>query len=208
MKRKLLMILALLTVSAITVPLSTIENGISNDTVSKPKISQSNENQEKTISEEEKETDDQLEITESPSNDVKKISDEGDDNKTVKGATNEKKTVKKQETVKQPVTDQKSEKSSSSQSVTSSQPPQEPIISNTPESIDSEPVTVEPPVSEEVHYDYDIGNCGRLYDSETEAYQVAEAAFNDFSDPDRYVSSYVVYSTYDKWTISYYYSYY
>ena len=144
MKRKLLMILALLTVSAITVPLSTIENGISNDTVSKPKISQSNENQEKTISEEEKETDDQLEITESPSNDVKKISDEGD----------------------------------------------------------------EPPVSEEVHYDYDIGNCGRLYDSETEAYQAAEAAFNDFSDPDRYVSSYVVYSTYDKWTISYYYSYY
>lgn len=208
MKRKLLMILALLTVSAITVPLSTIENGISNDTVSKPKISQSNENQEKTISEEEKETDDQLEITEIPSNDVKKISDEGDDNKTVKGATNEKKTVKKQETVKQPVTDQKSEKSSSSQSVTSSQPPQEPIISNTPESSDSNPVTVEPPVSEEVHYDYDIGNCGRLYDSETEAYQAAEAAFNDFSDPDRYVSSYVVYSTYDKWTISYYYSYY
>lgn len=165
MKRKLLMILALLTVSAITVPLSTIENGISNDTVSKPKISQSNENQEKTISEEEKETDDQLEITESPSNDVKKISDEGDDNKTVNGATNEKKTVKKQETVKQPVIDQKSEKSSSSQSVTNSQPPQEPIISNTPESSDSNPVTVEPPVSEEVHYDYDIGNCGRLYDS-------------------------------------------
>ena len=120
----------------------------------------------------------------------------------------DKKAAKKQETVKQPVTDQKSEKSSSSQSVTSSQPPQEPIISNTPESSDSEPVIVEPPVSEEVHYDYDIGNCGRLYDSETEAYQAAEAAFNDFSDPDRYVSSYVVYSTYDKWTISYYYSYY
>ena len=110
MKRKLLMILALLTVGAATVSLLTIDNGISNDTVSKPKINQSNENQEKTISEEEKETDDQLEITESPSNDVKKISDEGDDNKTVKGATNEKKTVKKQETVKQPVTDQKSEK--------------------------------------------------------------------------------------------------
>ena len=70
------MILALLTVSVITVPLSTIENGISNDTVSKPKISQSNENQEKTVSKEEKETDDQLEITESLSDDVKKISDE------------------------------------------------------------------------------------------------------------------------------------
>ena len=96
MKRKLLMILALLTVSVITVPLSTIENGISNDTVSKPKISQSNENQEKTVSKEEKETDDQLEITESLSDDVKKISDEGDDNKTVKEATNEKKAAKKQ----------------------------------------------------------------------------------------------------------------
>lgn len=208
MKRKLLMILALLTVSAITVPLSTIENGISNDTVSKPRISQRDENQEKIISEEEKETDDQLEITESPSDDVKKISDEEGDKEKVKEVNNEKKTAKKQETVKQPVTEQKSEKSSSGQSVTSSQPPQEPVISNTPESSDSEPVIVEPPVSEEAHYDYDIGNCGRLYDSETEAYQAAEAAFNDFSDPDKYVSSYVVYSTYDKWTISYYYSYY
>lgn len=208
MKRKLLMILALLTVSAITVPLSTIENGISNDTVSKPRISQRDENQEKIISEEEKETDDQLEITKSPSDDVKKISDEEGDKEKVKEVNNEKKTAKKQETVKQPVTEQKSEKSSSGQSVTSSQPPQEPVISNTPESSDSEPVIVEPPVSEEAHYDYDIGNCGRLYDSETEAYQAAEAAFNDFSDPDKYVSSYVVYSTYDKWTISYYYSYY
>ena len=208
MKRKLLMILALLTVGAATVSLLTIDNGISNDTVSKPKISQSNENQEKTISEEEKETDDQLEITESPSDNVKKISDEEGDKEKVKEAINEKKTAKKQETVKQPVTDQKTEKSSSGQSVTSSQPPQEPVISNTPESSDGEPVTVEPLVSEEIHYDYDIGNCGRLYDSETEAYQAAKAAFNDFSDPDRYVSSYVVYSTYDKWTISYYYSYY
>lgn len=207
MKRKLLMILALLTVSVITVPLPTIENGISNDTVSKPRISQRDENQEKTISKEEKETDDQLEITESPSDNVKKISDEEGDKEKVKEVNNEKKAVKNQKTVKQPATDQKSEKSSSGQSVTSSQPAQEPVISNTPESSDGEPVTVEPPVSEEVHYNYDIGNCGRLYDSETEAYQAAEAAFNDFSDPDRYVSSYVVYSTYDKWTISYYYSY-
>lgn len=208
MKRKLLMILALLTVGAATVSLLTIDNGISNDTVSKPRISQRDENQEKTISKEEKETDDQLEITERPSDNVKKISDEEGDKEKVKEAINEKKTAKKQETVKQSVTDQKSEKSSSSQSVTSSQPPQEPVISNTPESSDSNPVIVEPPVSEEVHYDYDVGNCGRLYDSETEAYQAAEAAFNDFSNPDRYVSSYVVYSTYDKWTISYYYSYY
>lgn len=208
MKRKLLMILALLTVGATTVSLLTIDNGISNDTVSKPKISQSNENQEKTVSEEEKESDDQLEITESLSDDVKKISDEEGDKEKVKEVKNEKKTAKQQETVKQSVTDQKSEKSNSGQSVTSSQPPQEPVISNTPESSVSKPVIVEPPVSEDVHYNYDIGNCGRLYDSETEAYQEAEAAFNDFSNPDRYVSSYVVYSTYDKWTISYYYSYY
>lgn len=208
MKRKLLMILALLTVGAATVSLLTIDNGISNDTVSKPRISKRDENQEKTVSKEEKETDDQLEITESPSDNVKKISDEEGDKEKVKEATNEKKTAKKQETVKQPVTDQKSEKNSSSQSVTSSQPPQEPVINNTPESSVSEPVIVEPPVSEDVHCNYDIGNCGSLYDSETEAYQAAEAAFNDFSNPDRYVSSYVVYSTYDKWTISYYYSYY
>lgn len=202
------MILTLLTVGAATVSLVTIDDGISNDTVSKPKISQSNENQEKTISEEEKETDVQLEITESSSDNVKKISDEEGDIEKVKEVNNEKKTAKQQKTVKQPVTDQKSEKSSSSQSVTSSQPAQELVISYTPGKSDSEPIIVEPPVSEEVHYDYDIGNCGRLYDSETEAYQAAEAAFNDFSDPDKYVSSYVVYSTYDKWTISYYYSYY
>lgn len=208
MKRKLLMILTLLTVGAATVSLVTIDDGISNDTVSKPKISQSNEKQEKTISEEEKETDVQLEITESSSDNVKKISDEEGDIEKVKEVNNEKKTAKQQKTVKQPVTDQKSEKSSSSQSVTSSQPAQESVISYTPGKSDSEPIIVEPPVSEEVHYDYDIGNCGRLYDSETEAYQAAEAAFNDFSDPDKYVSSYVVYSTYDKWTISYYYSYY
>lgn len=208
MKRKLLMILTLLTVGAATVSLVTIDDGISNDTVSKPKISQSNENQEKTISEEEKETDVQSEITESSSDNVKKISDEEGDIEKVKEVNNEKKTAKKQKTVKQPVTDQKSEKSSSSQSVTSSQPAQESVISNSPGKSDSEPIIVEPPVSEEVHYDYDIGNCGRLYDSEHEAYQAAEAAFNDFSDPDKYVSSYVVYSTYDKWTISYYYNHY
>lgn len=59
-----------------------------------------------------------------------------------------------------------------------------------------------------IHYDYDTGNCGILYDSESEANAAAEARFNDFSDPEKYVSSYVVYSTYDKWTISYYYAYY
>lgn len=56
--------------------------------------------------------------------------------------------------------------------------------------------------------DYDIGNCGKLYDTEDEAYEAAEAMFNDFSDPDKYVSSYFIYSTYDKWSFSIYYSYY
>ena len=57
-------------------------------------------------------------------------------------------------------------------------------------------------------YNYDIGNCGKLYDSEAKAYAAAEAKFNDFSDPDRYVSNYMVYSTYDKWSINYYYEHY
>ena len=57
-------------------------------------------------------------------------------------------------------------------------------------------------------YNYDIGNCGKLYDSEAKAYAAAEAKFNDFSDPDKFVSNYMVYSTYDKWSINYYYEHY
>lgn len=60
----------------------------------------------------------------------------------------------------------------------------------------------------EKHYDYDIGNCGKLYNSEDEAYAAAESCYNDFSDPYKYVSSYFIYSTYDKWSFSLYYSYY
>lgn len=59
-----------------------------------------------------------------------------------------------------------------------------------------------------VNYNYDIGNCDKLYDSEAKAYAAAEDKFNDFSDPDKYVSNYMVYSTYDKWSINYYYEHY
>ena len=65
-----------------------------------------------------------------------------------------------------------------------------------------------PKETKPVTYNYDIGNCGKLYDSEAKAYAAAEAKFNDFSDPDKYVSNYMVYSTYDKWSINYYYEYY
>lgn len=58
------------------------------------------------------------------------------------------------------------------------------------------------------HYNYDIGNSGLLFDSEAEAMNEAEKKFNDCSDPEKYVCNYVVYSTYDKWSVSYYYSYY
>lgn len=37
-----------------------------------------------------------------------------------------------------------------------------------------------------IHYDYDTGNCGILYDSESEANAAAEARFNDFSVPEKY----------------------
>ena len=65
-----------------------------------------------------------------------------------------------------------------------------------------------PDSNEEKHYDYDVGNCGKLYDSEDEAYAAAESYYNDFSDPNKYVSSYFIYSTYDKWSFSLYYGYY
>lgn len=64
------------------------------------------------------------------------------------------------------------------------------------------------PKKEEVIPQYHAGNSGLLLKSEDEAYQEAERKFNDFSDTEKYVSNYVVYSTYDKWTISYYYTYY
>lgn len=53
---------------------------------------------------------------------------------------------------------------------------------------------------------YQIGNSGKLFATEGEAYTEAERMFDNFEDSTKYVSSYVVYSTYDKWTITYYYA--
>ena len=64
------------------------------------------------------------------------------------------------------------------------------------------------PKKEKVIPQYLAGNSGLLLNSEDEAYQEAEKKFSDFSDTEKYVNNYVVYSTYDKWTISYYYTYY
>lgn len=67
---------------------------------------------------------------------------------------------------------------------------------------------ISPKATKPVKYNYDIGNCDKLYDSEAKTYAVAEVKFNDFSDPDKYVSNYMVYSTCDKWLINYYYEHY
>lgn len=72
---------------------------------------------------------------------------------------------------------------------------------------DKEPIKKEPP-AEETKPLYQIGNSGKLFDSESEAYAEAEKQFNNFDDPEKYVSGYMVYSTFDKWTISYKYTYY
>ena len=68
------------------------------------------------------------------------------------------------------------------------------------------PQQVEQP-KEEVVKKYEVGNCGKLFDTEQEAINETESAMNDFSDQSRYVSSYLCYSTYDKWSINYYYTY-
>ena len=63
------------------------------------------------------------------------------------------------------------------------------------------------PKKEKVIPQYHAGNSGLLLNSEDEAYQEAEKKFSDFSDTEKYVNNYVVYSTYDKWSINYYYTY-
>lgn len=73
---------------------------------------------------------------------------------------------------------------------------------------DKESIKKEEPPLEETKPSYQIGNSGKLFDSESEAYAEAEKQFDNFDDPEKYVSGYMVYSTYDKWTISYTYTYY
>ena len=82
------------------------------------------------------------------------------------------------------------------------------VEDKTPAKEETKKEVTSPKETKPVTYNYDIGNCGKLYDSETKAYAAAEAKFNDFSNPDRYVSNYMVYSTYDKWSINYYYEHY
>ena len=82
------------------------------------------------------------------------------------------------------------------------------VEDKTPAKEETKKEVTSPKETKPVTYNYDIGNCGKLYDSEAKAYAAAEAKFNDFSDPDRYVSNYMVYSTYDKWSINYYYEHY
>lgn len=83
------------------------------------------------------------------------------------------------------------------------------IENKKPDSI--KPETGQPekkPDNTEIKYNYEVGNSGKLFDTEAEAIKEAEEKFNDFSDSERYVSRYLIYSTFDKWTVSYEYDYY
>lgn len=86
------------------------------------------------------------------------------------------------------------------------------VISKPEETTDNEPKAdeevsnKEEPVKEEPK-EYKIGNSGKLFDSEEEADNEAERMFNDFSDTEKYISRYWIWSTYDKWTIEYEYCY-
>lgn len=77
---------------------------------------------------------------------------------------------------------------------------------------DKEPVKKEEPPKEDTSKEesnpinYKIGNSGKLFDTEQEADKEAERMFNDYSNPDKYISRYWIWSTYDKWTIEYEYT--
>lgn len=83
------------------------------------------------------------------------------------------------------------------------EPSQPPISSDTGK--DEQPVSPKP---EPVKPDYKVGNSGKLFNTESEAYTEAYKQLDDFSDPEKYISSFLVYSTYDKWSLSYTYTYY
>lgn len=68
------------------------------------------------------------------------------------------------------------------------------------------PKKEEPPKEETKPINYKIGNSGKLFDTEQEADKEAERMFNDYSNPDKYISRYWIWSTYDKWTIEYEYT--
>ena len=123
-------------------------------------------------------------------------------------AQSSKPTTSKQETNTQS-NNSSNNNSTSNSSSTVKQEESKPVESKPVNPPESKPVETKPEVSVPVEQpkNYNTGNCGVLYDSEALANQAAEEKFNDFSDPSRYVSSYMVYSTYDKWTINYYYTY-
>lgn len=64
----------------------------------------------------------------------------------------------------------------------------------------------DPPKEESKPINYKIGNSGKLFDTEQEADKEAERMFNDYSNSDKYISRYWIWSTYDKWTIEYEYT--
>ena len=78
---------------------------------------------------------------------------------------------------------------------------------NLVEAEEKEPVKKEdPPKEQSKPINYKIGNSGKLFDTEHEADKEAERMFNDYSNPNKYISRYWIWSTYDKWTIEYEYT--
>lgn len=117
-------------------------------------------------------------------------------------------TNKQNQTITKTDTNNQTSNTKKEESVSKKDTPTVKVEDKTPAKEEIKKEVTPPKEIKPVTYDYDIGNCGKLYDSEAKAYAAAEAKFNDFSDPDRYVSNYMVYSTYDKWSINYYYEHY
>lgn len=71
----------------------------------------------------------------------------------------------------------------------------------------SVPTVEEPPKEVEKPYTYNVGNSGKLFDSEQEANAEAVYMWDTYDDGEKYISGYFIYSTGDKWSIDYDYSY-
>lgn len=98
---------------------------------------------------------------------------------------------------------QSSSNNSSSDYVTSKP---EPVVEEQKTETPKKEETVITPLKEEPK-NYQVGNSGMLFDSEEQADMEAVRMFNDYSDSEKYISRYWIWSTYDKWTIEYEYSY-
>ncbi|MFR7591338.1 MAG: hypothetical protein ACLUVC_07845 [Longibaculum sp.] len=140
---------------------------------------------------------------------TKKVSDTTVKNTSTNKTNNTTNTTNKQnQIVTKTDTNNQTSNTKKEESVTKKDIPTVKVEDKTPAKEEIKKEVTPPKETKPVTYDYDIGNCGKLYDSEAKAYAAAEAKFNDFSDPDKYVSNYMVYSTYDKWSINYYYEHY